>query len=1746
MQCSIARLQSALAGNLPADEETALHEHLDACDECSTALEGMAGGSAWCREASSLLSEDEFDDSVPTREEWSEIDFTVEHLEPSDEPGVLGRLGGYDVLEIIGHGGMGVVLKAYDRELKRTVAIKVLAPHLARNSLARKRFAREAQAAAAVVHPHVLAIHQVQATGRLPFLVMPLVPGESLAERLAAQGTLELKEILRIGMQAAAGLAAAHEQGLVHRDVKPANILLERGVERAVLTDFGLARAADDVTLTRWGVVAGTPQYMSPEQARGEPLDGRSDLFSLGCALYEVATGVSPFRTDSPLATMRRLVDDSPQPIDAINPELPPWLVAIVHRLLEKDPSRRFQTAAEVSELLEACLAHVQHPAAVPLPAGLTVSLHQPDRASGRFRGPRKLLAGAAVAIPLLLAGVVIVLETNKGTLTIESEADVAVRITEGDEVVERLTVTRGKNDVRIAAGEYKVEIDGKYDSIAINDGNVTIHRGEQEIVKIVQRNAAVAAAPERIEMTVGGIEIVTHSQPIPRVNVKNPDLLQLTALAPNRFRVDAKKPGVTQIELWSDDDKVHTIDVRVLPAKQTANPLSASDGHGHDDGHGHGVGHATSGTTFEDFLAEVEARHGKEYALAERQDWWQQWLPRLLTELQATKDPERQRSIASSAIGIANALEEFNTAAELLQQLVNLSRSEKEAARWQAELDGLHERIAQDQSDKYARSTGYATRAQSNAITAHKVAQRIEGLKNRFPHLDNFFAHQHLQTNNTKNGFAPGTPSNPELYSISYSNGVVATETPPKSGPRRSPDVTYDPQTGIQLNVHFFKGESRGNDLSPSYRIGDLGVHVYVKGPAAEPIRREIDRLLKELGARIGPWAPAVESPAPGPRPTLPPQPSDADRRPGDPSGPSTPTRPDPFPPNAANSSNPLDLDPEQAVHHLVWGETKNGLQAGIAFLGTEDRVYPIGEQVPIAVRLRNVSNQPQTIKYTSARLRFAQPQIERSSGERVQVIMPPRVRYVFPTIETSLKPAQEITFAVVQLQLAAEKPTQVNTPHIVASPGEYRIGYTVPLMGRDRRDWLVTGTLRFEVSDKKADRETSGFSEPRELVLSMNSNQFMLDLDTGEIMDPPATIRPEQAKMDLSTTQVQPYHYPTGLVGHSLEGTEVKPSDWSASIADVSRALAGKLYPLQAMDVGPEKTPTYFFKTRDGAEGILQLLEVTDNPKGIRLRYKTVLADDAKKAKPSSDTTTEKLQTSFALEVRLAYKQPAQGRIEATSPHRGEPIYLAAEPLATSADVVVAETIDDSVGQPAVQITFTDDAATRLGKATDEHRGEPLAILVHGKVVTAPIVEERIGNKAMIHGRFDRVAAKRLADMLAPKARPLSRFEVAQGVERVAFSPDGTLIAIANGNPARILQTDGASRVKDNWKPSVEIRDTQTGDRVASLKLTTVQEEAALADTPRVSHIEATALAFSPNGSLLAVGTSHGQVKLFNTRNGEAHHAFDDREARLADKETPESWKSVPRAIGSVKSLAFSPNGKLLAVCGESFAEFSDVFDGVERLGRATTGPGRLKVWSVDTGMLKHDLAGHSHAFGVAFSADGNTLASVGRWEDKGSGNGVLVWDPHSGAKLRTIQIEANAGTHYVDFSPNQKQIVTGSELYDKENDTSSTSIAVSYPLSGITEWAQIVPGWSKAAFTPDGQGIVVLSGRESIRLLNANTGQLKHELKAADYLPGGHWNDFAIGAEDQTLAVGGVDAIGKGVVEIRQLSTSNSSQR
>src|SRR5437763_10924412 len=313
-----ARWRALLADALPPAEADVLNAHLETCPGCQHALETCAAQSVcWQGTARHLGTAPAVEPSL--RRVIDRLRHDPEHmtaaddgpeppldfLDPPDSPDQLGRLGPYQVQGVVGRGGMGVVLKALDPGLHRVVAIKVLAPQWAASAHARRRFTREARAAAAVSHDHVVTIHAVEETRGLPYLVMQYVPGISLEEKIERDGPLPVQEVLRIGMQAAAGLAAAHAQGLIHRDVKPANILLENGVERVKLTDFGLARAVDDASLTQSGVIAGTPQYMAPEQARGEPLDARSDLFSLGSVLYALCTGQPPFRADHSLAVLK-------------------------------------------------------------------------------------------------------------------------------------------------------------------------------------------------------------------------------------------------------------------------------------------------------------------------------------------------------------------------------------------------------------------------------------------------------------------------------------------------------------------------------------------------------------------------------------------------------------------------------------------------------------------------------------------------------------------------------------------------------------------------------------------------------------------------------------------------------------------------------------------------------------------------------------------------------------------------------------------------------------------------------------------------------------------------------------------------------------------------------------------------------------------------------------------------------------------------------------------------------------------------------------------------------------------------------------------------------------------------------------------------------------------------------------------------------------------------------------------------
>ncbi len=280
-------------------------------------------------------------------------------LSPPTRSDSLGRLGRYDVFEVIGQGGFGIVLRAFDDQLQRVVAIKVLAPQLAVTSPARKRFLREARASAAARHENVVQVYEV-GEQPLPYLVMEYIPGETLQQYLDRTGPLDVAHSLRIARQIAEGLAAAHASDLIHRDIKPSNILLEAGQRMVKITDFGLARAADDASLTQSGMIAGTPLYMAPEQAMGKTLDHRADLFSLGSVLYQLITGRPPFRANSTLAVIKRVAEDTPRPVREIIPETPQWLCNVIDKLHEKEPNKRYQSAREVADVLAAGEARLE------------------------------------------------------------------------------------------------------------------------------------------------------------------------------------------------------------------------------------------------------------------------------------------------------------------------------------------------------------------------------------------------------------------------------------------------------------------------------------------------------------------------------------------------------------------------------------------------------------------------------------------------------------------------------------------------------------------------------------------------------------------------------------------------------------------------------------------------------------------------------------------------------------------------------------------------------------------------------------------------------------------------------------------------------------------------------------------------------------------------------------------------------------------------------------------------------------------------------------------------------------------------------------------------------------------------------------------------------------------------------------------------------------------------------------------
>ena len=300
------------------------------CPQCRTE---NPEGSKFCRECAAPLASGEFSQTKTIRAPAQTL---------ADGCTFAGR---YKILKLLGKGGMGEVYKAEDKKLKRAVAIKLLAPERMGDTEARDRFLQEARAAAMLDHPHICTVYEVDETGGLTYMAMSYIKGQSLKGRLKS-GPLEISEAVALATQIAEGLREAHEQGIVHRDIKPANIMLtEKGQVR--ITDFGLAKLSEGADITRSSTIMGTVAYMSPEQAKGEEVDRRTDIWSWGTVLYEMVTGKRPFQKKHEQALLYSILNDEPPQLTYTRMDVPPYVEHIVAKALEKDRDRRYQSARD-------------------------------------------------------------------------------------------------------------------------------------------------------------------------------------------------------------------------------------------------------------------------------------------------------------------------------------------------------------------------------------------------------------------------------------------------------------------------------------------------------------------------------------------------------------------------------------------------------------------------------------------------------------------------------------------------------------------------------------------------------------------------------------------------------------------------------------------------------------------------------------------------------------------------------------------------------------------------------------------------------------------------------------------------------------------------------------------------------------------------------------------------------------------------------------------------------------------------------------------------------------------------------------------------------------------------------------------------------------------------------------------------------------------------------------------------------
>ncbi len=567
------KLEQLLLGKLSNRESRQLEQHLLECRECCDRVEQLSASDhlvAALRKAKHQVdvspvlqkviqrakqmpprkgtASPHRDDSPLPSQDASRFPEEFNLLAPPQQPGEVGRLDGYRVLGVIGSGGMGVVFLAEDLRLRRSVALKVMKPSLARNQQAKERFLREAQAMAAVEHECIVPIYQVGEEGGVPFIAMPLLRGQTLQEYLRNKKALPPLEAVRIARQVAAGLAAAHKQGLIHRDIKPANIWLEKN-GRVRLLDFGLARPmGQDSDLTHTGAVVGTPNYMAPEQARGDKLDFRCDLFSLGAVLYHMLSGRRPFSGKTLAMVLAAVMQQEPPPLDQLVPGLPPELARLVHRLLAKYPNQRPQSAAEVYRELVALEKRLQASPksqavpAPPPPPGQPAPAQSPPSASppappGPFPQPplhprRKplsrridpltwflFLAGGMAALVLLAMMAVFFLRTDKGVIRVEiNDPQVEVQL-KGTNIT--LRGVQGGKDIQVEPGSHALVV--RRGDFQFETNRLILRRGQRVTVRVDYIQGQVVVRQGTRELARAQVPEGSGETSLPKTERKSP-----------------------------------------------------------------------------------------------------------------------------------------------------------------------------------------------------------------------------------------------------------------------------------------------------------------------------------------------------------------------------------------------------------------------------------------------------------------------------------------------------------------------------------------------------------------------------------------------------------------------------------------------------------------------------------------------------------------------------------------------------------------------------------------------------------------------------------------------------------------------------------------------------------------------------------------------------------------------------------------------------------------------------------------------------------------------------------------------------------------------------------------------------------------------------------------------------------------------------------------------------------------------